>query len=628
MNTPTRMISLLAMLLCLWPTGTQAASAHITMPSEIILRLDPALQISSSARVSGAGAAAIDAILAQAGATTARPIDPTSNTYRIRLQYQAEPVTLANNLQGLAGVRFAEPNAIRTLNRTPDDPVIRQQWALRNIQAFDAWDITTGADITIAILDTGVSDSHPELKGRVLDGYDFYNNRPDAGDDEGHGTYTAGVAAAEGNNGVGIAGVCWSCKILPVKVLGSRGDGDDATIAQGIRWAADQGARIISMSLGGTVDTQVLREAVDYARSRNVLVIAASGNGQARGNRPSYPAAYSDVLAVSATDGSDTVTGFSTTGDFVDISAPGVGVWSTVWTPSGDSYAAANGTSAACPYVAGAAALILSLRPELNADQLMQVLTRSADDRGAPGKDPEHGFGRLNLFRAVQLASDPNLTFTTEATPPTAAPATSQPAFAPVAAPAAPNIRFFAETGHTLQGDFRVFWERQGGLPIFGFPISETFIERGEDGRDYSVQYFERHRFELHPENQAPYNVLLSRLGSTTLADSGRDWNSFAKTGSQSGCRFFAETGQSVCGAFLRYWQANGLEFDRKRGKSAAESLALFGLPLSPPQSETLSDGQVVVVQWFERGRFEDHGSDGILLGLLSADLAKRRGWR
>ena len=258
----------------------------------------------------------------------------------------------------------------------------------------------------------------------------------------------------------------------------------------------------------------------------------------------------------------------------------------------------------------------------------MSVLTRSADDRGSPGKDPQNGYGRLNLLRAVQLASDPNLSFDAPASPPAPAPPPSQSAFTPVGPETATaGVRFFAETGHTMRGEFRIFWERHGGLAIFGFPISETFTERGEDGRDYSVQYFQRHRFELHPENKPPYNVLLSRLGTTTLAETGRDWQSFAKTGQRSGCRFFPETGQSICGAFLRYWQANGLEFDGKRGKSASESLALFGLPISPPQSETLSDGRTYVVQWFERARFEDHGSDGILLGLLSSDLAKRRGY-
>jgi thermitase len=628
---PARLILALTLLLAIVPASAGAPASGL-VPGEVIIRLQPGLSISAAGRGTGPGAAELDALLYAAGAGAARTIGAGSDTYRVRIRESADPQALARRLSTLAGVVYAEPNATRQLARTSEDPVVRQQWALRAIQAPEAWDITTGSDLTIAIIDTGVSSSHPDLEGRVLDGYDFYNNDHDASDDEGHGTYTAGVAAADGDNGVGIAGVCWSCRILPVKVLGSRGQGDDATIAAGIRWAADQGARIISMSLGGDEDTQVLRDAVTYARQRGALLIAASGNGQASGNLPAYPAAYAEVLAVSATDGSDTVTGFSTTGDFVDISAPGVGVWSSAWDPDqGDTYAAANGTSAACPYVAGAAALILSVRPDLSADQVAQVLVRSADDRGAPGKDPLNGYGRLNLLRAVQLAGDPNLSFDTPAptqpAPQAPAPAGSAPAFVPVGPPV-DAARYFPETGHTLRGAFQTYWERNGGLPIFGLPISEEFVERGEDGRDYAVQYFERHRFELHPENRPPYNVLLSRLGSITISETGRNWNNFFKSGPQPGCRYFPETDQSICEPFLRYWRSHGLEFDGRPGKSEAESLALFGLPLSPPQPEQLSDGRTVTVQWFERARFEDHGNGQILLGLLSADLAHRRGWR
>ncbi|HEU5089033.1 MAG TPA: S8 family peptidase, partial [Roseiflexaceae bacterium] len=391
------------------PGSAEAAVGSPAMPDEIVLGVEAGITISSSARALGSSAATLDGALGRAGARAAMSVGRGSDTYRIRIAPGQDAGAVAAQLATVPGVRYAERNAIREGLLVPGDPVVRQQWALRNIQAFEAWDITTGGEVTIAILDTGVSASHPDLQGRVLAGYDFANNDTDASDDEGHGTYTAGVAAAQGDNGIGIAGVCWNCRVLPVKVLTSRGRGDDATIAAGIRWAADQGARIISMSLGGEDDTQVLRDAVTYARQRGALLIAASGNGQARGNLPAYPAAYPDVLAVSATDGSDVVTGFSTTGDFVDISAPGVGVWSTYWDPQqGDGYAAANGTSAACPYVAGAAALVWSVRPDLNADQVADVLMRSADDRGAPGRDPQDGWGRLNLLRAVQLAGDPN----------------------------------------------------------------------------------------------------------------------------------------------------------------------------------------------------------------------------
>ncbi|HMO59499.1 MAG TPA: S8 family serine peptidase, partial [Roseiflexaceae bacterium] len=321
---------------------------------ELVIRLEHGLTLAPHARANGPGATPLNHALRSLGVAVAWPIMPGSDTYRLRLPNHTNLNAAAERLSAIAGVHYAEPNATRRLLRESNDPIVRQQWALRNIQASTAWEITTGANIVIAVLDTGVSRSHPDLAGRVLPGYDFHNNDPNAADDNGHGTYVAGVAAADGANGIGIAGVCWACSILPVKVLGAAGNGSDAAIAAGIRWAADQGARLIVMSLGGDEDTQVMREAVVYAHERGALMIAASGNGQADGNAPSYPAAYPEVLAVSATDGSDVVTGFSTTGDFVHISAPGVGVWSTAWIPGrGDTYVASNGTSAACPYVGG-----------------------------------------------------------------------------------------------------------------------------------------------------------------------------------------------------------------------------------------------------------------------------------
>ncbi|MFL5801086.1 MAG: S8 family serine peptidase [Roseiflexaceae bacterium] len=685
----------LALLLSLWPLSIGAASAapRGALAGELVLKLRPGAMLDADARAHGPHAALLDALLRAAGAGAAASLGSNSDTYRVRLRASADLMMLARRLSANPAVVFAEPNHIRTLMRTPDDPVIGQQWALRNIHALEAWDITTGGDITIAVLDTGISRSHPDLKGKVLPGYDFANDDADPNDDEGHGTYTAGVAAANSNNGTGIAGVCWGCKILPVKVLNRRGQGDDASIAAGIRWAVDQGARIISMSLGGTDDTQVLRDAVAYAHERNALLIAASGNGQADGNRPNYPAAYPGVLAVSATTPSDQVTGFSSTGDYVGIAAPGVGVWSTLWDrDEGNTYGAANGTSAACPHVAGAAALVLSLRPDLSADQLAEILQASADDQGAPGKDPQEGYGRLNLLRAVQMAADPNIlsrsriqgrvlgalagvtvaldtgqqtqpdgsgfysfdnlpagAYTVSLSGPGANAAPQQTwvsgtplsvatidfvlgldaaqFFQPVPPPL-DGATYFPETGHTLGGAFSAYWLANGGLPIFGYPTSQEFVEPGEDGRDHVVQYFERHRLEQHAENQPPYHILLSRLGNAILAQSGRDWFAFPKGTPQPGCMFFEATGHSLCEPFLSYWRTHGLEFDGQHGTSEAESLALFGQALSEPQIEVSSDGQPYVTQWFERARFEDHGAQGVLLGLLANELAAARGWK
>ena len=688
----------ICLLLCaLLPAAAAGATPRAqpgTVAGELILKLQPGATLTAAGRALGPSVDVLNALLRSGGASGAQELGAKSNTYRVRVGAGTDVGRLVAALARQPGVAYAEANHLRTAMRTPNDPVITQQWALADIHAYEAWDITTGGSITIALLDTGVSRSHPDLSSKLLQGYDFYNNDNDPSDDEGHGTYTAGVAAASSDNGTGIAGICWGCKILPIKVLGSRGQGDDATIAQGVRWAVDQGARIISMSLGGPDDTDVMRDAVQYAHERNALVIAASGNGQAEGNAPNYPAAYPSVLAVSATNSNDGVTGFSTTGSFVDIAAPGVGLWSTIWRrDQGDSYGVENGTSASCPHVAGAAALALTLRPDLSADQLAELLELGADDQGAPGKDPEYGYGRLNLLRTVQLAADPNIlsrsaiqgvvtggqagqvtvslstgqqtqpdgtgfyrfdnlpagAYTVAVSGPSGvanaqqawlsgtplsvatlnfslAPDASQ-WFAPVGTPS-DGAAYFPETGHTLRGTFLSYWNKHGGLPIFGYPTSEEFVERGEDGRDYTVQYFERHRFELHPENAPPYNVLLSRLGDAILQLGGRNWYDFPKTAARPGCVFFEATGHSLCEPFLSYWRTHGLELDGRAGKTYAESLALFGAPISEPQVETLSDGQPYIVQWFERARFESHGDAGVLLGLLSNELTAARGWR
>jgi hypothetical protein len=184
--------------------------------------------------------------------------------------------------------------------------------------------------------------------------------------------------------------------------------------------------------------------------------------------------------------------------------------------------------------------------------------------------------------------------------------------------------RCFAETNLCIEGRIREFWEQNGGLPVFGLPITDQREEQVE-GRTLQAQVFERNRLELHPENARPYDVLLGRLGADTLGRTGRDWAQFSKSAPKAGCRYFAETGHNICEPFLSYWRGHGLEFDGRTGKSEAESLALFGLPLSDPQPETI-EGKSYTAQWFERARFEQHPENAppydILLGLLGANSA------
>jgi hypothetical protein len=196
-------------------------------------------------------------------------------------------------------------------------------------------------------------------------------------------------------------------------------------------------------------------------------------------------------------------------------------------------------------------------------------------------------------------------------------------AFPPPSIAAQVGERCFSETGYCIAGRIREFWEQSGGLTVFGFPITPQQEELIE-GRPFQVQWFERNRLELHPENQRPYDVLLGRLGADRLAQQGRDWFQFPKSQPQVGCRFFEATGHNVCGEILDVWRANGLELDSSRGKSEAENLALFGLPLSDAQTETI-EGKEYIVQWFERARFELHLENApphnVLLGLLGNEL-------
>lgn len=532
-----------------------------------------------------------------------------AGTFRLDVAQNADIPALAQTLAADPEVAYAQPNYRYHLLRTVNDPLSTFQYALNKINAYGAWDVTTGnSNIKIAIIDSGVRLSHPEFAGRVLPGYDFFNNDSDPSDDVGHGTHVAGIAAAAGDNGEGISGVCWQCSILPIKVGGEEGIPNDA-LALGIRWAADQGARVINLSLGGEEDAPIIHDAIKYAVGKNVVVVVAAGNSADDGNPVEYPAAYEEVIAVGATDQNDQRAFFSQIQPYVDVSAPGWNIAST-WNESRELpllYISESGTSMAAPYVAGLAGLLLSINPNLDVNGVRSILMGSTDDLGAPGADWEFGTGRINAARAVA--------------------AVRLPAFDPEPNPNQEGVAFFPETQHTLRGTFKSFWEQNGGLAVFGYPISAEFQETSAEGT-FTVQYFERNRFEAHPEKAAPYNVLLGRLSDVQLKRQGRDWFTFPKGQETAGCQFFAETGHSLCEPFLSYWKKNGL---RDPGLSPdGRSLALFGLPLSEPAPEVNTSGENVVTQWFERARFEFHPDKPqqfqVLLGLLGNETARPGG--
>lgn len=301
-------------------------------------------------------------------------------------------------------IEFAERDYFAQAAFVPNDPYVGEQWHLAKVQAFQAWQGTTGSsNVIVAVLDSGVNMSQPDLAGRLLPGYDFVNGTATVTDDYGHGTAVTGTIAADGNNGIGVAGVAYGCSVLPVKVMDSDGFAAYSTIATGIGYAVDNGARVINMSIAGSLPSQALQDAINYAWSNNVLVVAAAGNSAT--NTPMYPAACAHVLSVSATAQDDSLAYFSSYGTYVKMSAPGTAIFTTerdLKYPYGGGW---QGTSFASPIVAGVAALVISANPTLSNDQVVSLLEQSADDIGAPGYDPSFGYGRVNAFRAVTMAS-------------------------------------------------------------------------------------------------------------------------------------------------------------------------------------------------------------------------------
>jgi subtilisin family serine protease len=358
---------------------------------------------------------------------------PLGATFRIRFDPARSLDEVVDTLAARDEVAEAEPNRWREASVVPNDTQYPQQWGLPHINCPDAWDRTTGSpNIVVAVVDSGVDLDHPELQSLVVPGQDLVDlgqNPPppmagwvwegdfvgvdnDPQDEVGHGTHVAGTIACTSNDARGVAGVTWNCGLMPVRVLARArrlsdnrvsGFGSAADIAAGIRWAADHGARIINLSLGGYVDTAVERNAVAYAVSRGCLVVAAMGNDNT--NTPSFPAAYPDVMAVGAVNSTNQRAPFSNMGPHIDVAAPGVGVLSTYWD---NTYASASGTSMASPHVAGVAALILSCNSSLPANQVAQILRDTArplrDNPADPVPNDNYGFGLIDAKAAIDRA--------------------------------------------------------------------------------------------------------------------------------------------------------------------------------------------------------------------------------
>jgi thermitase len=397
------LLGLLGLTLLIVPLASFAAGAEAPMvqaepgakPGEILVKFEA--DVSSLA---------IETTNQSLGTSVIEMI-PQLNVYRLRIPQDNTIAGMIELFQHTPGVAYAEPNYfVYALETRPDDGRFGDQWALGAIEAPAAWDITTGTnDILIAIIDTGIDYTHPDLDGGryVVDGYDFVNEDDDPMDDEGHGTHVTGIATADTNNGQGIAGLAWNSRFMGVKVLDAEGVGTDFDVADGIMYAADHGAHVANLSLGSPFHSHTLEDAMQYAytegRDQKGMVMACAV-GNSYGSGVSYPAAYDQCLGVAATDRSDERAIFSSYGPEVDVAAPGVDILST----TGGDYESWGGTSMATPHVTGLAALILAQDPELPVDQVFAAIRDSADDVNAethPGKDDYLGTGRINAYRAL-----------------------------------------------------------------------------------------------------------------------------------------------------------------------------------------------------------------------------------
>lgn len=356
-----------------------------------------------------------------------RTADAVPGTGFVEVTTTGKADELASRLASDPAVAEVTLDYIRKATATPNDPFygdvtgdsIPEQEYLSTVRMPDAWERSKGSlTPVVAVVDTGVNGAHPDMVGRTMSGMNFVPAVPVGiptgakSDDAGHGSMVAGIIAAQTNNGVGIAGVAWTAKVMPVKVLDSTGQGSDTNVIKGIRWAADHQAKIINLSLGGPGDSPALHDAVKYAVGKGALVVAAAGNSGS--DEPEYPAAYPEVVAVAATDSQGAVTDFSTHGDWVDLAAPGWGIWST---DRFGEYDFGDGTSFAAPIVSGVAVLLRTQNPTWTPAQIAARLRSTARDAGPRGIDPFYGAGVLDAGNALgaganwdidQPASGPN----------------------------------------------------------------------------------------------------------------------------------------------------------------------------------------------------------------------------
>jgi thermitase len=323
-----------------------------------------------------------------------------SNLQIVDLPAGANETAIVEKLRRNPALRLVELDRKYKSTLAVNDPYIGSEWHIAKIGADIAWDTTQGAGVTIAILDSGVDGTHPDLAPNMVAGYNMASNNTDTSDVCGHGTAVAGAAAARSNNGTGVASVAGQAKIMPIRIASyDSATGScqaySSTIANGITWAADRGARIANVSYGPLAGNATIQSAANYMKSKGGLVFVSAGNNGL--NESTTPT--TSLIAVSATDQYDKKTSWSTHGAFVSLAAPGASIWTT---SKGGSYGGWNGTSFASPVAAGVAALMMAANPSLDGAKIEQALFSSAVDLGAAGRDSSFGYGRVNAAAAVR----------------------------------------------------------------------------------------------------------------------------------------------------------------------------------------------------------------------------------
>src|SRR5437773_362603 len=268
---------------------------------------------------------------------------------------------------------------------TPNDTYYGSEWQLQTMQAPAAWDISRGAGVTVAVLDTGVDSTHPDLQGQLVPGWNFWDNNSDTSDVYGHGTMVAGTIAALSNNGSGVTSIAWNAKVMPMRISDTTGYGSWSAMANALTWAADHGAKVANISYM-VHGSSTVQSAAQYFKSKGGVVVTSAGNtGVYDGT-----VASDSLLSVSATDAGDNHASWSTYGPYVDLAAPGVGIWTTT---AGGGYSSVSGTSFSSPLTAGVIALMMAANPSLPPSTLVGMLESTAVDLGAQGYDQYFGYG-------------------------------------------------------------------------------------------------------------------------------------------------------------------------------------------------------------------------------------------